>query len=290
MKNIEYDEKNNLLFSIAFYDGVRKWDLNQLDYYNEHDEPDNMLFQLEDPVRMRLSSAGAKMFISIRQNVVLVIDKFDGSTVEDVAPYVHEVLTKRRTKPLYDILKQRRVNRLAAHTMTALRNKGSYRAVMSAAIDPSGNLVALRHVDIRVDHPRVELTTLYDLSYKYAPFWSYEKTMSNYQRYVNETLKDDPALDYIKEINFSRDSRVIASPFKCGARLLAIDYRYTPVDFYMDRRYDMRDKSLHSLDFDKVHTVVGHSSPVLTCQFAHRDFMFATGCMGGHVVFHKPQI
>ena len=291
VKNIEYDNKSNLLFSIAFYDGVRKWDMNQLEFYNETPEvTDNIVFPFDDPVRMRICPDKSKMFVSLRENLCLVVDKFDGSTIHEAAPLVHELTKHRRTKQLYDLLKPRRRNRLAIHTMTALRNKGSYRAVMSADFHPSGELIGLRHVDIRTDTPaRVELTTLYDLGYEYAPFFSSEKTMHNYMRYIDETSTED-GVDYIKEIAFSRDGRILASPYKGGVRLLSIDRRCSPYDYYMDKRFDTDEKYLHSLDFDVVSTSLGHSSPVLTCKFANHDALLGTGCMGGHVVFHKPQI
>lgn len=290
VKNIEYDPNSNLLFSIAFYDGVRCWDMNRLEFYSGTPEvTDNLVFKLHDPVRMRISPDRSKMFISIRNNVCLVVDEFDGATVHEAGSQVSELLKNNNSKQLHSDLRRRRQNRPSLHTMSGLRGRNSFRAVMSADFHPSSDFIALRHIDVRQETLSVDLTTLYDLTYDYSPFLNYDMTAKNYIRYIDEWSPEE-AQDYIKEISFSKDGRILASPNEGGVRLLAMDQLCTPFDLYLDKRFHSKSKALNSLDFDVIQTSMGHTSPVLTCRFAHHDLLVGTGCLNGRVAFHKPQI
>ena len=290
VKNIEYDPKSNLLFSIAFYDGVRSWDMNKLEYYNDTPEvKDNLVFRLQDPVRMRLAPDLSKMFVSMRRNLCLVVHKFDGASVGEIGSHVSELLKNPDSEVLHKQLQQRRRNQPSLHTMSGFKGRQSFRAVMSTDFHPSSDFIALRHLDVRNESLHLELTTLYDLRHPYCPYLTYEHVHKNYVRYIDEWSPDE-TIDYIKEISFSKDGRVLASPSEEGARLFAIDQRCTPVDLYFDERFRSEEKSLNSVDLDVVQTSLGHSSPVLTCKFAHHDLLLGTGCLRGQVAFHKPQV
>ena len=291
VKNIEYDPKSNLLFSIAFYDGVRSWDMNKLEHYN--DSPavtDNLLFKLQDPVRMRLAPDMSKMFISMRRNLCLVLERFDGASVGEIGTHISEMLKKPDWEQLHDQLRQRKRNRPSLHTMSGFKGRQSFRAVMSADFHPSSDFIALRHLDIRNETLHLELTTIYDLrSNDYCPYLPFEWVNKNYIKYIDEWSPDE-TIDYIKEISFSKDGRVLASPSEEGVRLFAVNQECTPIDLYFDERFHSEEKSLNSLDLDVVQSSLGHSSPVLTCKFAHHDLLLGTGCLRGQVAFHKPQV
>lgn len=288
VKNIEYDPKSNLLFSIAFRDGVRSWDMNRLEFYNENSGvKDNLVFKLKDPVRMRLSPDYSKMFVSMKENTCLVVDRFEGSTIHEAGEHINELLKNPASVPLHDCIRHRLRNRPSLHVMSYAKNREHFRSVMSADFHPSSEFIALRHIDVRNDAVHLELTTLYDLRHNYSPYLPPSVTKDNYTRYVDEWSSDE-ALDYIKEISFSKDGRVLASPFDSGIRLFAVDSSSTPMDLYFDERFHSEDKSLNSLNFDVIQTSLGHSSPVLTCKFAHHDLLLGSGCLKGQVAFHKP--
>lgn len=293
VKNIEYDTKSGLLFSVAFVDGVRVWDINNLDKYSENDNPDNLLMDIPNPIRMRISPDSSKMFVSMRQNICLVIDRFDGATIQDMSSDFQQLINNRNiNKMVLEKLKSRTSNRPSLHTMSGLKGARSFRAVMSSRFHPSSQLIALRHMDVKREAVHQELTTLYDLracDSVYNPVHSVEQCQENYLKYVDDPSPDE-AIDYIKEISFSKDGRVLASPFETGVRLLAVDSNCTPMDVYFDSRYHSIEKSLYTPDLEVVQTSLGHQAAVLTCCFANHDMILGTGCLQGQIIFHKPYV
>ena len=293
IKNIEYDCNSHKLFSVAFQDGVREWALGDFKCGN-HEESENLVFKLSDPVRMRIAPDGSRMFVSLRQNRCFVVDRFDGDTVTRHRKVVERLVktpsTSSSAQPCVD---EQETNRPYMLTMSGLRGIGrSYRSVMSVSFHPSGEMVALRHVDVKGNHLEQELSTLYNLrslDSPYQPLVTIERSSKNYLKYIDEHSPDN-SLDYIKECCFSRDGRVLASPHEYGARLLAVDSRCTPLDLYYDDRHISSDRKLGSFDFEVACTLSGHSGPVLACAFANRDTLLATGCMEGQVLFHKPHL
>ena len=292
VKNIEYDPKSNQLFSIAFYDGVRRWDMNKLEVYNDSADgvADNLVIKLQDPVRMRLAPDASKMFISMRKNMCLIIDKFEGLSLHEVGSHIGDLLKNPDSVQLHNSLRGRQQNRPSRHDMSGSKNRQTYRAVMSVDFHPSSEFIALRHIDVRNETLHLELTTVYDVRQEdHAPYLPYNRVKDNYVRYVDEWSSDE-SLDYIKEISFSKDGRVLASPNEGGVRLFGVDQHCTPLDLYFDKRFYSEEKSLNSFDLNLIHTSLGHLSPVLTCKFAHHDLLLGSGCLRGQVLFHKPQL
>ena len=289
VKNIEYDKKSGLLFSIAFSDGIRYWDLNKLDSYMDEDV-ENLAISVPDPSRMRISPDGSTMFVSTRKNISLIIENFDGKTLHTIHNDVKRLLAIPSDRTLCKKLKQMKANRLSIHHMSGLKGEHTFRAVMSLVFHPSGNFVGLRHLDIRNEALLHELTTLYSMNEgEYSPVRRSDKTGPNYLKYIDETSPVE-ALDIIKEICFSHDGRILASPYQNGVRLLAVDSQCTPMDLFFDSRFHSSEKFLCNLDFEEVASCYGHSSAVLTCKFAHHDMMLGTGCVQGKVLFHKPRL
>ena len=287
VKNIEYDQTSGLLFSIAFYDGVRCWNLNSLDQYSQPDT-DNLVLPIHNSVRMRLSKS--KMFVSTRTNKCLVIDDFDASTLAKISPLVPPLLEGTLDEKLSQTLQSRTSNRPTVHIMSGLEQASSFRAVMSLSMHPTGEFIALRHMDVKNDVLQFELTSIYDLrETSYSPVHNATKTRHNYLKYIDEDSVQE-ALDYIKEISFSRDGRLLASPSGNGARLLALDRACTPVERYCDSRFHSEERAARCPYFEVVALCKGHNAPVLTCKFAQKDLLLATGCLEGRVLFHKPQL
>ena len=290
VKNIEYDQRSGILFSIAFFDGVRSWDLNKLDSYTNEEDSDNLVLALPDPVRMRISPDGSKMFVTMRKNVSLVVHDFDGRHLKEIKNTIGNLMRIPHDRKLLQQLKQRKTNKPSIHVMSGLRGTKSFRAVMSTVFHPSGDFMALRHIDVKDETLHQELTSLYDLrEAEYSPVCRIERCQHNYLKFIDESSPME-ALDYIKEISFSRDGRVLASPFEDGVRILAVDSLHTPIDVFFEERYHSVEKSLGCLELEQVGTCFGHQAPVLTCKFANNDFLLGTGCLQGRVLFHKPQL
>ena len=266
--------------------------MNKLEVYNDNPDgvKENLVIKLRDPVRMRLAPDMSRMFISTRKNICLTIDKFDASYLHEIGPEVGELLKTPDSTRLQESLRRRRNNRPSRHDMSHSKSGRNYRAVMSVDFHPCSEFIALRHMDVHNESLHLELTTVYDLRQKdYAPYLPYGKVKDNYVRYIDEWSSDE-SLDYIKEISFSKDGRVLASPNKEGVRLFAIDQQCTPLDLYFDECFHSEEKLLNSLDLNLVQSSLGHCSSVLTCKFAHHDMLIGTGCLRGQVHFHKPQL
>lgn len=288
IKNIEYNRNSNKLFSVAFFDGVRAWEMSALDQYIHNDCPDNLVVEVKDPVRMRISPDGSKMFISMRRNLCCIIDKFDGNSLADCNSVVQGLLQMKEGD-----LSGLKCNRPSIHVMSELQGENSFRAVMSVEFHPCHDMVALRYIDVkeRSYHVHQELSALYDLRASeedYRPYYSIQQTSQRYVKYIDEFSFD--TVDFIKEFCFSPDGRVLASPHLRGVRLLAMDNNCTPVEIYYDERFNKSDKRCH--DFEVVNTVsdISITSPVLSCRFAHHDSFLATGGFSGQFLFHKPRL
>ncbi len=295
IKNIEYDWRSNKIFSVAFNDGVREWMLADLKSGN-YEDANNLVFELGDPVRMRIAPDGSKMFVSLRQNKCFLIDRFDGNTIAKQNKTIQELVSdKGKAKASrYNDLCELKTNRPSLFVMSGLRGtQSSYRSVMSVTFHPSSQMVALRHIDVKGNHLEQELSTLYDLRASgsdYQPLHSIEQSSANYLKYTDE-YSPGPSLDYIKECHFSPNGQVLASPYENGVRLLAVDSECTPVEVYYDDRYFSAKRTAGCCDFEVVNILTGgHSNPVLACRFAHHDTILATGCMDGLIRFHKPKL
>lgn len=275
VKNIEYDTRSGLLFSVAFHDGVRAWSIHDPELHKR--EADNLVLPLKDAVRLRIAPDSTRLFVCLRRNTFLLLDNFNGMMFCSEKVELMRHLTSRRRR-------ETEVNRLTMHTLSEIKQHVGFRSVLSASFHPSGNFIALRHVDIQDSEIVNELLSLYDLR---EP--STSSIERNYLKYANEANEEDSA-DIIKEIHFSSDGKVIASPYRCGVRLLAVDADCTPADVFFDDRFHSRERDLCSPDMEVVHELSGHRAAVLTSRFAHHDMLLASGCSEGVVHFHQPQL
>ena len=291
VKNIEYDSASGKLFSIAFQDGVRHWDIDNLEAYSDEEERDNLIATLPEPVRMRLSPDGTKMFITSRRSQCQIISDFDGKHLLDVQELHRNFLEDPQLPATQETLRLLTANRPSLQTLCGSRGGQTYRIVMSAAFHPSGQFVAMRHTDVSKDRTHQELTSLYDLREDhYAPLVGAQEAQHKYLRYVDDNSPEDSA-DFIKEICFSRDGRILASPYENGVRLFTIDSSCTAADIYFDKRYYSLHKADCCPDLEEVVCIPNaHLSPVLTCKFARHDLMLAMGSLAGSTTFSKPQI
>lgn len=295
VKNIEYDVSSGILFSIAFQDGVRFWDLRDLHQYSYDADQNNLIKTLTDPVRMRLAPNGSKMFVTSRKSRCMVISNFNGSSLLEVQDLHGEFLSDQKNQHIHEKLQNLSCNRPSVHTLCGNQGMRKYRVVMSAAFHPTGDFIGLRHTDVssvRVEGQiHQELTCLYDLREDcYTPCVAPELAQHKYLRYVDDKSPED-SRDYIKEICFSSDGQVLASPYRNGVRIFSVDPRCTPPDHYFDSRYHSPHKDYCCPDFEKTLCLPDiHSSSVLTCRFARHDFIIASGSLTGTVAFTSPKI
>ena len=304
VKNAEHDARNNLLFSVAFQDGVRKWDLKDLASYNgcsggslQH-KLDNRIFKFTDAVRMRISSDDSRMVVSLRKNLLFVVSDFDGSQIEDVG-HAPELLTdiattgdKKRIRSRDNSVLQLAQNRTSLHIISRLQSN-QYRTALSATFHPSSSsLLALRVMDIKHLNLVQELTLLYNLAPRYQldkPVHNLDEVTRSFLKYSDENSPDD-SVNLIKELCFSPDGSVLVSPYEQGVRLMAADSACTAMDTFYDCRFSSWEKELNSMEFENVASFnAGHTDAVLTCRMSD-DFSLASGCMEGRVIISHPKL
>jgi WD repeat-containing protein 32 len=102
---------------------------------------------------------------------------------------------------------------------------------------------------------------------------------------------------YFKEISFSPDGRVIASPYANGHRILMFDAqcRSPPASprtfpFLDDPSAIPRDRFGGAVQMVEATTSFGHSAPVLCTRFSPISASLVTGCVDGELVWHYPVI
>ena len=289
VKNVEVDRRSNSLFSVAFNDGVRKWNINKLDSYKNGLE-DNLLFEMPEAVRLRISPDSSTMLISQRKDHMVVLYNFDGSTVEEVKEAVPETfpLTVKNRFKLFRAFQSQHKNIVTVHDINFPRD-GSYRTPLSIAYHPDSKLVAMRLVDIQYFMLQEEMSILYNVDLS-RPSDAYQTTEKTSKRFLRRAVEDSPesVMDYIKEISFSKpDGRVLASPFGNSVRLLAIDKLCTPMDVYCDNRYPV-DLEKHS-NFEDIVVCSEHRNGVLTCRLNSHNMCLVSGCVDGDVIFNWPR-
>ncbi|XP_032783070.2 DDB1- and CUL4-associated factor 10 [Daphnia magna] len=116
---------------------------------------------------------------------------------------------------------------------------------------------------------------------------------SNLNRITYFVEEPNVGRGYIKELCFSPDGRVIASPYSNGVRLLTFNPQCADMSYSLSpsairgTRSNGNEKepphTLHSLTTNK-----GHSDVVVTTKFSPTHPLFVSGCLGGKIVWHQP--
>lgn len=98
---------------------------------------------------------------------------------------------------------------------------------------------------------------------------------------------------YIKELCFSPDGRVIASPFGHGVRLLTFNPQCADMVYNLSQSTIVGSRC-HAIDKEPAYTLhelsttTSHSDVVVTTKFSPTHPVFVSGCLGGKIVWHQP--
>ena len=98
---------------------------------------------------------------------------------------------------------------------------------------------------------------------------------------------------YIKELCFSPDGRVIASPFGHGVRLLTFNPQCADMVYNLSQSTIVGSRC-HAIDKEPAYTLhelsttTSHSDVVVTTKFSPTHPVFVSGCLGGKIIWHQP--
>jgi len=91
---------------------------------------------------------------------------------------------------------------------------------------------------------------------------------------------------FIKEVCFSSDGLLLASPYDNGVRILSFNQNLEDLSFCHTPNLEDPPKQLHV-----VGTITeGHKDVVLSTAFSPNHYLLVTGCHGGAISWHQPTI
>ena len=296
VKNIEYDEKSNRLLTIAFDEQVLSWDLDSITEAVS-DEFD-VLMRIPQVCRLKLSPDGSKLLVTTRYSCLIAINNFDGlCIVKDM--YNSFAVTNKIAKGFYGSGRTRAVEMLQRDEKQFLRRKKNalsfhsarpgFSSALSVCFHPSKNLIAYRSLQGHA-FDVYETTCLYDIRNTIVQCDSeLGRYYSDFPDHRVLAIKRHEffAPDYIKEISFSPDGRLIATPLSNTVKLLAATSECPNFDQHFRNPKQDTLPSPHEL-FDIQCPLKEHHNPVLCCTFAPRDVLLVTGCMDGEIYIHQP--
>ena len=293
VKNIEYDEKSNRLFTIAFDEQVLSWDLGSIT--EAVSEEFDIIMRIPQICRLRLASDGSKLLVTTRYSCLIAINNFDGHhIVKDM--YNSFAVMNKIAKGFY-VGRTRAVEMLQRDEKQFLRRKKNavsfhlappgFSSALSVCFHSSNNLIAYRSLQGRT-FDVYETTCLYDIRNTIAQCDSeLGQYYSDFPDHRMLAIKKHEffAPDFIKEICFSPDGRLIAAPLSNTVKLLAATSECPNFDLYFQ---NPKQNSSPCELFDIQCPLTEHNNPVLCCAFAPRDMLLATGCMDGEIYIHQP--
>lgn len=297
VKNIEYDERSNRLFTVGFDEQVLSWYLDGTS--EEVSDEFDIIIRLPQICRLRLAPDGTKLLLTTRYNCLMIINSFDGlNIVKDM--YNSFGVMNKIAKSFYPNTANHStkvLQRDESQFITRKRNAVSfhlapppYSSVLSVCFHPNNKLIAYRSLQrrnfIAYDY---ESTCIYDVRDSHTQCHSeLGQYYSDFPERRMLAIKKHEiyAHDFIKEICFSPDGRLIAAPLSNTVQLLAASAECPNIDLHFQKLN--QDTSLPSKLCDLQCPLIAHKNPVLCCTFAPRDVLLATGCMDGEIYIHQP--
>ena len=294
VKNIEYDEKSNRLFTIAADGVVLCWDLGSIS--ETVTEKYDILLRIPQICRLRLAPDGSKLLVTTQHGCLIIMNNFDGLTiVEDMYDSIGVMNKIANSFHINSTSAIEMLQRDEQQLLIRRKNAVSFHfappslasALQSVCFHPGNNLIAYRSLQKRPYYNYVcENICLYDvrntLGHCDSELGQY---YSDFPRERMLAVKEDVHVAYeyelIKEISFSPDGRLIAAPSCNTLKLLSATSECPNFDHFLNP------KQKASSDLYSMHSIL-HHNPVICCAFAPRDMLLATGCTDGEIYIHQP--
>ncbi|XP_073518952.1 DDB1- and CUL4-associated factor 10 isoform X2 [Phyllobates terribilis] len=295
VKNIEFDTNTRLLVTSGFDGNVIIWDTNRC---TEDGCPHKKFFHTRFLMRMRLTPDCSKMLISTSSGYLLILHDLDLTKSLEVGSY--PILRARRTastsdsRPSISLCHHSVLGSLfEKHTSRASQREGNSprnslevltpevpgerergNCITSLQLHPKGWATLLRCSSNTDDQ---EWTCVYEFQ-EGAPVRPISPRCSlRLTHYIEEA---NVGRGYIKELCFSPDGRMIASPHGYGVRLLGFDSQCSEL-------VDCMPKEAGTLQ--EICSLYSHKDVVLTTKFSPTHCQVASGCLSGRVSLYQPK-
>ena len=299
-KNIEYDEQSNRLFTIESGELVLSWDLGNIT--EAVSEKFDVIMRTPQTYQLRLAPDGSKLLVTTQHSCLIIINNFNGLTiVEDMCNSVGVLDKIARSFNINNTNAIEMLQRDEHQFLSQKRNTVSFHfappdfgSTLSVCFHPSNELIAYRSLQKRPYYNYVcENICLYDVrnTLNLAQCnTELDQYYSDFPRGRMLAVKEDVhvACDYelIKDISFSPDGRLIATPLANTVKLLAATPKCLNFDHFLN---PMQKTSLPpSVLYDIRCPLIKLHSPVICCAFAPRDTLLATGSVDGEIHIHQP--
>ncbi|KAK2709253.1 DDB1- and CUL4-associated factor 10-like [Artemia franciscana] len=126
-------------------------------------------------------------------------------------------------------------------------------------------------------------TAMYQHSVERRPSQNYDLGIhKNTTRLTHYLEEPNVGRGFIKELCFSNDGRVVASPFGYGVRLLAFDKDCSEMSHSLEGWNQLPVK------LREISGSVCHTNVVVSTQFSPIHCMLVSGCLNGKIVWHQP--
>ncbi|XP_063311387.1 DDB1- and CUL4-associated factor 10 [Pelobates fuscus] len=302
VKNIEYDTNTRLLVTSGFDGNVIIWDTNRC---TEDGCPHKKFFHTRFLMRMRLTPDCSKMLISTSSGYLLILHDLDLTKSLEVGSY--PILRARRTASTSDMTtsptsESRTGPQCQNSDLGSLFEKHTSRSSQREGASPRNSLEVLTP-DVPGErdrgncitslqlHPKGWATLLRCSSNTDDQEWTcvYEfqegtpvrpvspRCSLRLTHYIEEA---NVGRGYIKELCFSPDGRMIASPHGYGIRLLGFDSQCNEL-------VDCLPKEAGTLQ--EIRSLYSHRDVVLTTKFSPTHCQIASGCLSGRVSLYQPK-
>ena len=290
VRNIEYDEKSKRLYTSASDEQVLSWEAEAVS------ENYDVIMHIPQICRLKLALDGSKLLVTTQQSCLIIINNFCGfSFVEDMQNLAG-VMDKIVASFYGDIKSTDMLQRHERQFLTRKKNAVTFHfappnsaSVQSLCFHHSNELIAYRSLKKKPYYHYVcENICLYNVRGTFLPFDpNLDEYYSDFPGDRILAMKEDLHVasehETIKEISFSPDGKVIASPSFNTVKLLAATSECPDLDYFL------QSTSLPSHElYDLKCPLIEHKSLVTCCAFAPRDMMLATGCVDGEVYIHQP--
>lgn len=279
VKSIEYHKPSGLLVTSAFDDTVRAWDINR--YSNDGTALGQILLKFPYLIRMKISPDGDKIILSANPGRLLVIHNLSLNNLQ------YDIKGDEMPSSLHEVCDSSSLVSLASHRWPSKARNAleviqdfpedcTPWCISSLEVHPHSWCSVARYT---CRNSRNEWTVVHDIQ-DFAEHRVGEAT-SSLRRLTHSIQEPNVAKGYIKEHCFSRDGRVICSPFGNSARILSFNSQCDELSSCS--------RNIPS-ELCDLKTLISHKHAVVTCRFSPKHLLLSLGCLGGKVSFYEPKL